>query len=149
MGTDIHLFIETKIADRWHAITPPAEASYVAYAEQNPPLFAIEQPSEASHLLRWHLRPRYTFFNVLAAVRGAGADPRGWPDDPSAELAAILRFEGGDAHSMSWETAETFISKAAIADVLLRAWWDGPDWGPHLVALARTNPTRCLFYFDN
>jgi hypothetical protein len=114
MGCDIHIYVEKKIGDTWFPITP---------LEHNPDYEEKYGDSAWNHPLRlnhynYDVGRNYRVFSMLAGVRnGIGfasiktgepitpiADPRGLPEDVSAEVKAESDEWGVDGHSHSWLT---------------------------------------------
>ena len=120
MGTDIHLFIETRGPDgAWSALRPPEEFSWQARYNRLELPFTVKEGTEEA--LAWTVDRNYDLFALLADVRNgvgfAGADtgdgftpiamPRGLPLDLSAELQACdLRVDHTPSHLTLEEIAE-------------------------------------------
>ena len=51
----------------------------------------------------------YEFFARLAGVRGAGPEPKGLPANLSELAEYCSETWGGDGHSHSWDTLESFV----------------------------------------
>lgn len=84
----------------------------------------------------------YAAFAALAGVRGEGPDPKGMPDDASA-LARLHLVErwGEDAHSHSYCSMRTFVTKKVTIRRLRESWADDDkrDWREEInAALMRT-----------
>lgn len=126
MGCDIHLFTETWRHGGWQKVgsifpepnfNPEKPANqWWCYDEQGQQL---STPHAEAHTDNCWLNNRdttdepysgrnYNLFGILAGVRRYDAhpvaEPRGVPDDASAEYRAIVNRWNGDGHSHSWLT---------------------------------------------
>ena len=112
MGSDIHLFVEMRIHNRWVSVdTWETDESWEPDDDE-------ETHLKVPYAARYYNDRNYSLFAILANVRnargsagirtGAGfkpiAVPRGLPPDVSPEVQAEARYWGRDGHSHSWLT---------------------------------------------
>lgn len=114
MGCDIHCFVEKKIDGAW-VNQQPTEPSEVWDNESQTYVDGPLVPKQT------HIWRNYTLFGALANVRreypGLSKDPRGIPDDVSAEIQQEYSAMEGDAHSASYATLEE-LELLTLASVL-------------------------------
>jgi hypothetical protein len=172
MGCDIHLYAEVRRDGKWHRVFPPPEARDPWYIEQAANVnggtyYAVRA------LCTWYHDRNYNVFGMLAGVRAREfrpiAEPRGWPDDLSDEVRAILHAaetaETEDAlpegeiwpgdHSFSWLTLRELLEY----DWQCRTSWEdtyaecaGQFYTkviPALQTLGDPDDVRIVFGFDS
>lgn len=124
MGCDIHLYTEVLEDGSWRPLLPPAQSTHWDPANYDSPedaeRYRIDLPQTFGDR-------NYGLFAILAGVRNgsgfAGTDlgdptipitePRGVPDDASADYRREVEQWGGDGHSHSW---------LSLADVYAHDW---------------------------
>lgn len=103
MGCDIHCYVEEKVDGVW-VNTQPMVDSEVWDSEAEEYLAGPKEPNQT------HIWRDYCLFGAIASVRreydGLSLEPRGIPDDVSAEIKQAHANEEGDAHSASHATME-------------------------------------------
>lgn len=153
MGCDIHLYVETRTAQGWKSID--------AWSREE------GEPRDVAHEDRFYTGRNYSLFEMLANVRGAGllppiSEPKGLPDDVSAEVRGTSDAWGCDGHSHSFLTLRELSGYdwgAATSPEMPWARTRGEAAGdfyiktmPRLRALSGDgagDDVRIVFFFDN
>jgi hypothetical protein len=158
MGADIHLWVERKLPsgkwvmhDRCDAISTEA--------------YGIRDTTDSRPRLdrAYHLAGsrNYRFFAALAAVRGAGPEPRGLPSDVSDYVQHEVDMYGVDGHSHSWMSVREFMpifdehclaGAGAVEVVGGRTTWGQRFerlFCTYLDNIADVDNYRVVFFFDN
>lgn len=167
MGCDIHTYVEQRESDGWVRVEWNGGIDRYGYT--------VTEPFD------WR---DYGMYGWLADVRNSSAvppisQPRGLPDDVSAQVRLHHEEWGWDAHSASWLTVDELLAfdyEATFEDRRYRKQvgpksWDGaataePGDGKSttyreflgsqffddlagLNTLNKVKPTRVVFWFDN
>ncbi len=131
MGCDIHVFIEVKIADKWHFYASPS------------------------------INRNYDLFALLAGVRNYNKvqpiyEPRGFPTDADMMTVLHRRHYGDDGHTESWVSVEEFqqalkeVGNTPSLGYLFGNFWDRTDEDPNpAYAEFGITDARVVFFFDN
>lgn len=152
MGCDIHCFVEQKIDGAW-VNDQPMEPSEVWDSKADG---YVDGPLIPTQVRVWR---DYCLFGALANVRreydGLSKDPRGIPDDVSAEIKAAYAEQEGDAHSASYATLEE-LEMLTLASALHAQAVDhgvASSSRDFIKKLFPENPVpdtyRVVFWFDN
>ena len=124
MGCNIHGYVEVKQGDRWHPwLTEP------------------------------YLDRDYHVFAKLANVTNYGeiepiSEPRGFPEDISYEMDELHEKMDGDAHSLSWVTAQELLLGLATIEIDIE-WHVFIDLVKVLIRFFGIDNIRFVFFFDN
>lgn len=143
MGCDIHMMVEVRRDDRWHAVDPVPPVEDADDDAHDAYWMAVR---DAPHII--HDR-HYRLFAALSNTRNYGgigfiAPARGIPGDASPEYLRALAGWGIDAHSYSWHTLrqlQEFVWQAAAAPE--------PSFFDALVNFGEPDDVRIVFFFDN
>lgn len=95
----------------------------------------------------------YRVFSKLANVRNYHeiepiAEPRGFPENISYEMEELFEEMEGDAHSMSWVSAQELLLGLAMIEIDLE-WHVFIDLVKVLIRFFETRNVRFVFFFDN
>jgi len=104
-------------------------------------------------LIEPYLDRDYRVFAKLANVRNYGeiepiAEPRGFPENISNEMQELYESLEGDAHSMSWVTAQELLFGLATIEMEIE-WHVFVDLVKVLIRFFRIENVRFVFFFDN
>lgn len=147
MGCDIHYVIEKKFGDKWIGV-------HAKYYSPTPEIDCQEKPTGDMWSALYSRNQvfgnrNYTFFNLLAGVRGGGpAEPLGAPEDCSELARAVIDAYDMDGHSHSWLPYKEWCncyalaSGSALTDNGDMTWLSG-------VSKSEMDDYRVVFYFDN
>ena len=125
MGCDIHLYVEKKVDGKWQFQGKLTENDCISF----------EGPS-------FYDGRNYNLFAILADVRncrgfagiktGKGfnpiSDPRGFPEDASAECKALVESWDCDGHSHSYHTLRQLLNYDWTQSTTLQGWCSMVEW---------------------
>jgi hypothetical protein len=143
MGCDIHCYGERRVNGAWEVFDGPL-SSWSRYERKH------EEEDDEGNVIATRRIPlpvysgrNYALFTILAGVRDYGpreskriADPRGVPDDASADYLFIVESWGVDGHSHSWLTLRELAAwpwgekfkRKGLVDAYYYAEWKARDF---------------------
>jgi len=107
MGSDIHMFVERKVGDKWKRVSEKKGIANIYYRDDLSDELKKIVPTKT-----WNPGRHYALFGMLAGVRSRQIDPIkppcGLPDDVSAGVRAAHKKDG-DVHTESYYTLEELL----------------------------------------
>ena len=150
----------------WEAVREGKASGWLFVWDENPDWLSLAEDNQKAlvdsgyelepktdvRLMDWDVGRDYSLFNILAGVRGGWGssraidDPRGVPDNCSAEYQLTSDIMDGDGHSHSYCTPDEIISHVDKDD--FSAMYEHAMFLKEK-AKGKNENARFVFFFDN